>query len=507
MARGPSHNGRRRALSVSEGEDGADPREDALTPEELTAVQTLIQRLEVPADLADLFDHLAEVTEKLAGRTEAQRATVLGGAGMPPVIEPFLNYTPALLRQLSDLFKATEKKPSRLRPANLVRFSTSKPFNVLHQAFTHAGEEDWTSAVTETGAAVVSRHSFSDVQIRLAATQSPAALATRFPEGDAMSADELRDMVRNYGGEKGALKVQAGTVLAGLYDGEGLSFDDPAIQRTLGYKRPGGRVNAANHLKAWKRETYGSLVLGTWAAAFGQVFSHGGEAVGTQIWSCYGIDHVLFDLEGTPEGITLTASGLSRVLKDNPDAFEYLGLVRDLLALPDTTPGEWARAILRTLRQHWNLKVTKKECRHETKDGRDVLVFPPIPRKLLFHYTQPEPAPEAVLASKNAERAVAYFDVAMDLLQGKGGERYGKQAKHVNSWAGEPTRYRDKAGREPWPDTNPDGTRRRARRGVDWRKAWWEQPLDIRPGGADLAELLERLARSQRARTGLKRGK
>jgi hypothetical protein len=249
------------------------------------------------------------------------------------------------------------------------------------------------------------------------------------------------------------------------------------------------------------------MVLGTWAAAVGQVFSHGGDALGTEVWSLYGVDHVRFDLENTPGAFALSLSGLSRALKDNPNGFEYLGLVRDLLALPDTTSGEWARALLRSLRQHWRLKVTTHECRQETKGGREVLAFPPIPRRLLFHYTQPEPTPAAVLDGKNPARAIDYFDAAMDLLQGKSSGRYGKPAKHVSYYHGEPTHYRDQAGREPWPGTNTDGTKRRARRGVNWRKAWLEQSLDIRPGGADLAELLEIRAAAKRGQAGLKRGK
>jgi len=357
---------------------------------------------------------------------------------------------------------ASEIRPQRSR-LERVRYSTGKPFCALNRAFTH---EDWQPTTVETGAALVSTKSFGAVEIRLAATPSPAVLAALtswLPGGETTSVAELQAMVREFGGQRGALIAQAFTLITAAHPYEELRFEDLRTQ-LLGQKRPPGRADPAEWRRHVDRRLFGSIVLGHLATAVGPVFSHGGEPGATEAWALYGIDHVRFDSSGTPVTITPGPLGLSRLLQDRPDAFEFLGYVRDLLALPDTTPGNWARAILCSLRQHWRLKVNTASCRKKDL----VLMFKPIPRALLFGVQPDQPTPEQVLASNNPARAVEYCDAALDLLMGTGNGP-GGLARHVSYWHSEPTRYCDREGNEPWACCNSDGTRRRARRGVAWR--------------------------------------
>ena len=394
---------------------------------------------------------------------------------------------------------ARERAARRRRRGHPAPLSTAAPFVALTKALTRTDETDWTRA---PGAAPVSRHVFAKFRIRLADEGGAAGLTNWFPARREGYAGDATALVARYGGQKACLTAQACTQLAARRPGEAIDFDE--ILHEFGHKRPPGRVDPEAYLRTAKHQAFGRILLGTRAAALGELRGVDDELVGHEAWALYAVDHVSFDTDGTPATITFAPTGLSRLLARDPTSLQYLGNVRDLLVLPDTTPGRWAMSILFALRLHWRLNVRRAVQHLNTGGERAALEFAPISRRGLFAIMRPDPpTPDDMLDGHDPRRALVYFEEAMRLLTGRRDcrGRNGRQA-HVSYWRELPTRHaRD--GREPWELAAPGAKPRVA----EWRDAWLEQRLDIRPGGADLTDLIDLHARARAAQRGLRRGR
>ena len=421
------------------------------------------------------------LTRYRAGRTGAAFWTAVDAAG--------LRYAPPRERKT--------RRRQRGLPAPL---STAAPFVALTKAFTRTDNLDWTRT---PGAAPVSRHSFAHFRIRLADESSGVGLTNWFPNGPDEHASDATALVARYGGQKACLTAQACTQLAARRPGEAIDFDE--ILYELGHKRPPGRVDPEAYARTAKQQVFGRILLGTRAAALGEIRGvSDDELVGHEAWSLYAVDHVSFDADGTPTTITFAPAGLSRLIARDPASLQYLGNVRDLLALPDTTPGRWAMSILFALRLHWRLNVRRATQHLNTGGERAALEFSPISRRQLFAIMRPDPpTPEDMLDGHDPRRGLVYFDEAMHLLAGRRGSRSHNEGRaHVSYWRELPTRHACD-GREPWELAAPGAKPRVA----EWRDAWLEQRLDIRPGGDDLADLIDLHSRAKAAQRGLQRGK
>jgi hypothetical protein len=416
-----------------------------------------------------------------AGATDQAFWTAVDAAG--------LRYAPPL-----------ERKARRRQRGHPAPLSTAAPFVALTKAFTRTDEMDWMRA---PGAAPVSRHGFANFRIRLAEESSGVGLTNWFPTGSDARASDATALVARYGGQKACLTAQACTQLAARRPGEAIDFDE--ILHELGHKRPPGRVDPEAYARTAKQQAFGRILLGTQAAAVGELRGvSDDELAGHEAWALYAVDHVSFAADGTPVTITFAPAGLSRLIARDPTSLQYLGNVRDLLAMPDTTPGRWAMSILFALRLHWRLNVRRATQHLNTGGERAALEFAPISRRKLFAIMRPDPpAPEDMLDGHDPRRALGYFDEAMHLLAGRGHSRSPNGRRlHVSYWRELPTRYASD-GREPWELTAPGAKPRVA----EWRDAWLEQRLDIRPGGNDLADLIDLHTRAKAAQRGLRRGK
>jgi len=388
--------------------------------------------------------------------------------------------------------------PRPKRVAVPIPLSTAGPFVALTKALTRTSPEDW--APVEGELAAVSRHTFADFTVRLATQPSAGTMANWFPGSPAAVNDDMLETLRRYGGQRACLTAQACTQLAARRPGVAIGFDQ--ILQELAYKRPAGRVDGRAHRQAAKREAYAHIVLGQWAAAVGTIKrTVDGRSAGYEAWSLYAVDHVTFEADGTPAAITFLPVGLSRLIAENPAFLEYLGNVRDVLALPNTTPGRWAAAILYALRLHWRLNVRSAKLHANTGGERQALVFTPIARRRLFGVMNPDPpTPGDLLGGSDARRAIGYFEEAMRILQGRR-DRSDDPTVHVSYWRGLPT-PKMRGCLEPWELAAPGSKPRVAK----WSDVWLDQRLDVRPGGADLAELLQLRERVNAARRGLHRG-
>ena len=391
---------------------------------------------------------------------------------------------------------SSDQRPKRV--AVPIPMSTAGPFVALTKALTRTSAEDW--APIEGELARESRHTFADFTVRLATQPSVGTVSNWFPGSPVKVDDDMLETLRRYGGQRACLTAQACTQLAARRPGVAIGFDQ--ILQELAYKRPAGRVDSRAHRQAAKHEAYAHIVLGQWAAAVGTIKrTVDGRSAGYEAWSLYAVDHVTFEADGTPAAITFLPVGLSRLIAENPAFLEYLGNVRDVLALPNTTPGRWAAAILYALRLHWRLNVRRAKLHANTGGQRQALEFAPIARRRLFGVMNPDPpTPEDLLAGPDARRAIRYFEEAMGILQGRR-DRSGDPTVHVSYWHGLPT-SKMRRGLEPWELAAPGSKPRLAQ----WRDAWLDQRLDVRPGGADLAELLQLRERVNAARRGLHRG-
>jgi hypothetical protein len=393
-----------------------------------------------------------------------------------------------------------ERKTRQRRRGHPAPLSTAAPFVALTKAFTRTDAPDWTKA---PGGAPVSRHTFANFRIRLAEETGGVGLTNWFPTADDGRTSDATALVARYGGQKACLTAQVCTQLAARRPGETIGFDE--ILHEFGHKRPPGRVDPEAYVRTAKQQALGRILLGTRAAAVGELRGvRTDELRGHEAWALYAVDHVSFDADGTPATITFAAAGLSRLIARDPASLQYLGNVRDLLALPDTTPGRWAMSILFALRLHWRLNVRRAVQHLNTGGERAALEFAPISRRKLFAIMRPDPpAPEDLLDGHDPRRALCYFDEAMHLLTGRRDPR-GRTARraHVSYWRELPTRYACD-GREPWELAAPGAKPRVA----EWRDAWLEQRLDIRPGGDDLADLIDLHTRAKAAQRGLQRGR
>ena len=318
-----------------------------------------------------------------------------------------------------------------------------------------------------------SLHTFANFKVRLATQPNAATVANWFPGMPTAAEDDLVEALRRYGGQRACLTAQACTQLAARRSGVPIGFDE--ILQELAYKRPAGRVGGREHRRAAKREAYAHIVLGQWAVAVGDINrTIDGRCAGREAWALYAIDHVSFEADGTPAAITFLPVGLSRLIAENPAFLEYLGNVHDVLALPNTTPGRWAAAILYALRLHWRLNVRGATLRANSGGERHALEFAPIARSRLFAVMSPDPpTPADFLAGGDARRAIGHFEEAMRILQGRR-NRGDNPAIYVSFWRGLPT-PRSHNGLEPWELVAP-GSKPRV---GQWRDAWLEQRLDV----------------------------
>ncbi len=392
---------------------------------------------------------------------------------------------------------ASDPRPKRVTVP--IPLSTAAPFIALTKALTHVSRADWTPIEGELYSE--SRYAFADFKVRLATQSNPATIANWFPGSPATVEDDIVETLRRYGGQRACLTAQACTQLAARRPGVPIGFDQ--ILQELAYKRPAGRTDSQAHRRTAKREAYTHIVLGQWATAVGDIKrTVDGRSAGHEAWALYAVDHVSFETDGTPAAITLLPVGLSRLVAENPAFLEYLGNVRDVLALPNTTPGRWAAAILYASRLHWRLNVRGARLHANTGGERHALEFPPIARSRLFGVMSPDPpTPTDLLGGRDARRAISYFGEAMRILQGRR-DRSDDPAIHVSFWRGLPT-PKMRRGLEPWELAAP-GSKPRV---GQWRDAWLDQRLDVRPGGSDLAELLVLRERIKSARRGLRKGR
>jgi hypothetical protein len=251
--------------------------------------------------------------------------------------------------------------------------------------------------------------------------------------------------------------------------------------------------------RVFDRLLYSRQRLGERAEQVGRMFSHG-EYSGTNEAKLYTIGRLQRGAEGLPLRIRFDPVGISADILQSPRRSESLGCIQDILALPETTPGRWATALIVMLAGYWRTHVNDAgKCWAVARpDGAPGgLSFGTVTRAFVFDCVLPDPpaTPEQVLADANHRgRAPGYFAAALDLLTA---------AKLIDCCIATPTRYAKKHGREPWPHTAADGARRRAARGFDWPGSWRKQVLELRPGGPLLAELLALRAHKTR---GLKRG-
>ena len=390
-------------------------------------------------------------------------------------------------------------KPEPRRPVVSIPLSTAAPFIALTKALTHTAPGDWTPLDGEIAAE--SGHTFADFRVRLAMQPDASGIPHWLPRAPSGVAGDMAETLRYYGGQRACLTAQACTYLAAGRPGVPVSFDQ--ILHELAYKRPSGRVDARAHRRAAKREAYAHVLLGQQTVAVGSIRrTVDGRRAGHEAWALYAVDHVSFDADGTPDTITFQPAGLSRLIAENPAVLEHVGNVRDLLVLPNTTPGRWAAAILYALRLHWRLNVRSARLHMNTGGERQALEFAPIPRRRLFAVMRPDsPTPEELLAGGDARRAIEYFDEAMRILQGKRGGANGSSVR-VSFWRPLPT-SKSRLGVEPWELAAPGAKPRVGR----WSDPWLEQRLDVRPGGTDLTELLRLRERVRVARRGLRHGR
>ena len=393
-----------------------------------------------------------------------------------------------------------ERMPRHRRRGHPAPLSTAAPFVALTKAFTRTDETDWTRA---SDADSVSRHTFASFRIRLTEDGSSVGLTNWFPGGREGRVNPATALVARYGGQKACLTAQVCTQLAARRSGEAIDFDEILLE--VGLKRPPGRVDPEAYMRSAKLLIFGRILLGTRAVALGELRGvSDDELLGHEAWALYAVDHVSFDADGTPSSITFAPAGLSRLIARDPASLQYLGNVRDLLALPDTTPGRWAMSILFALRLHWRLNVRRAVQHINTGGERAALEFTPISRRKLFAIMRPDPpTPDDMLDGHDPRRALVYFEEGMHLLAGRRGSRSRKGRQvHVSYWRELPTRYACH-GREPWELSAPGAKPRVA----EWRDAWLEQRLDIRPGGNDLGDLIDLHVRAKAAQRGLQRGR
>lgn len=391
----------------------------------------------------------------------------------------------------------------RLRARQHLAHSTAPWAASLHAGYTSIGEDRYEIATLEHGTGLLSPETKRG-QLRFAPAPSAAGLAAAFPGIDAADADELAGILKRDGRLKGSVVAAAAVQFTVAHPYEFIAWED-RFRATFGWKRPGGRSGEREDVLTKSRQDfdrllYSRLNLGQAAEQVGQLFSHGDHEVG--VARLYTIGRKVLRPDGLPRLIRFDPAGISADILKNPERSEVIGSLNDILALPDTTPGRWATAMIVFLLDFWSQRATKAEC-HTVKrdDGSDGLTFDePVTRAFMFKCLPPDPpsTPSKLLSQvKHAARAPAYFDEAVALLI---------DAKLVGACTITPTRYYLKHGREPWPGTNPDGTTRRPARGrgVDWRKEWWQQPLRFEPAGLALAQLLER---RRKKTAGLNRGR
>ena len=370
--------------------------------------------------------------------------------------------------------------------------STAPWVGSVHAGYTSIGEGRYEITVLKHGSGLLSPATKRG-QLRFAPPPNAAGLTIAFPGIDADDADELAKVLKRDGRLKGSIIAEAAVQFTVVHPYELIEWDD-RFRATFGFKRPGGRGGDREEVLAearrdFDRALYSRLDLGQHAEHVGPVFSHGETGVAR----LYTIGYKVLRADGLPRLIRFDPAGVSADILQNPRRGETLGYLSDILALPDTTPGRWATAMIVMLSEYWGQEVLKPECRPVTRaNGRNGLAFPAVTRATMFKFLPPDPpsTPAQVLGDINhASRGPSYFDAAVALLI---------DAELIDECIATPTSDCEKYGREPWPYTPTKAERkagiepRRAQRGVDWRQVWWRQLLDFRPGGKLLADLLKR---------------
>ena len=340
-------------------------------------------------------------------------------------------------------------------------------------------------------------------QLRFATPPTTAQLESIYPGISPNAAEQLAATLHQDGWLRSALIALAAVQFTVLHPCELVEWDD-RLRKTLGWKRPGSRrgkdrgTALSESRREFDRLQFSRLRLGADADFVGRAFSHGENAYGE--WELYRLGYRELSAEGLPQRVRFDPVGISADMLRDPHCSESLGYIQDILALSETAEGRWATALIVMHQSRWRQRVNKpgKCWQVERPNGKDTgLAFGSVTRAFAFDCVPPDPpqTPEQALADpKHPDRGPRHFDAALQLLI---------DAKLVDCCLETPTRYAEKHGREPWPHTDTGGRVWHADRSVNWRDAWWKQPIELRPAGKLLAEL-QQLRRSQTR--GLRRG-
>ena len=445
MAQRLCHNDCPQSLPSTEDMAGTDPREGELTPEHVAAVRAQIAHTDLridlsPAVLSGFFAHLADLAERLARLTEEQRAVVLASVPLPAGVEAFLSYAPATLRQVAELFaEPLRVEERRLDRRQLLPLSTAPWAAALHTGYANAARDGGYDIVRlERGFGIVTADGTRG-QLRFAPPPSAAGVAETFPSITPTDAHELAKVLKQDGRLRGSVTAMAAVQFTVAHPYELIEWDD-RFRATFGFKRPGGRPGRDREQvltearRNFDRRLYSRLYLGQRAEYIGMAFSHGPNRVGE--WLLYSLGYKDRSAEGLPRYVRFDPVGISADILHNPKRSEVLGSINDILALPETTPGRWATALIVFLLDYWSQRVTKPECRPiERANGSPGLAFPTVTRDFVFGCQPPDPpaTPANLLNRGRTPPCPAYFDEAVALLI---------DAKLVDACIATPTRYR-----------------------------------------------------------------
>jgi hypothetical protein len=178
-----------------------------------------------------------------------------------------------------------------------------------------------------------------------------------------------------------------------------------------------------------------------------------------------------------PIAVELTAGKwLDRYLGNRRMLTDY-GNVLKLAELPGKQPsGAWAQAVGLALHQLWREESSKAEIKRLGGGERQSVQYRPFTRREIFDLYMPSPSPEDILDSDNPQRAIDYWKEAIKKLKQKGIIGY------CETKATAPVKPKRGAG------------------AGDWREAWLNEPLDIRPTGPGLKASAEILTAAKKAR-------
>lgn len=184
------------------------------------------------------------------------------------------------------------------------------------------------------------------------------------------------------------------------------------------------------------------------------------------------------DASAPPLEVSLVAGPWLDRFRGNREVLSDFGEIRRIAAIPAGRPaGAWAQSIGLALQQRWREDASYARQGQVGDQGRLTMQFRSFTRRDLLTLFRTEPDVEELLRGLHPERAKGHWSRAIAIL---------KKRRIIGS-----CRARGSV---------PEG------RG--WQKAWLDQPLDIRPGGADVqnAEAIKRRAARAQKKAGARRG-